>query len=31
VIKTEENNLCLEIENIKNGEILLKREKRGIK
>ena len=31
VIKTEENNLELEIENIKNGEILLKRKKRGIK
>ena len=29
--KKEENNLELEIENIKNGEILLKRKNRGIK
>ena len=31
VIKTEEYNLELEIENIKNGVFLLKRKKRGIK
>ena len=31
VIKTEENILELEIENIKNGESLIKRKKRGVK